>query len=547
MTTTRLPNAGLLLLVFTATLGALFLVADRAVIARNAVNIAFVDILIGNGDKAPLADAARAYAPAMDDVTEARLALTLLTRADGVKPDANVPTLPSSALSLVQQMAAPVRDRIAAALLDLYRQAQAAGRAVDAEEALRATLSLRPADLYAQQQLAEMTGTVFTFHERPPLDSLTSDVSAVRAGIVEVARTAMASGAWSTDFVARLGRLWVWTYGGAAAVESLLELGAEKEPYAARWPTLLGEMYARTGAALDAESAYRAALAIDVHAADPQRGLAYILLARSQSGDQDARAAARLEALALVQGLLAQDALDMEARRMEGELMAQKGMPSGAHSTARTEKYIATWLNVDLDEIHYGNELVLNGAFVKWLGARDPLPWTWSDMSGPPYFGEGLYTGGPDMFETPNGSSARVDGIWREGDRAVQGARAGYWYGLLTLPAGALQQIGVTYRTAPDCPPESASLLLEPSNPRLYPESFLPSTRGAWHRELLLLHNATPQDITLRPLVRNWAACTLWVGVVSVLPIQWPQGTAASDVPPVSASWELKPIAEVLQ
>lgn len=225
--------------------------------------------------------------------------------------------------------------------------------------------------------------------------------------------------------------------------------------------------------------------------------------------------------LSLLQEKWPDDPLWQDLERLSG---IQDAPSPEMRTEAGLVRRTAELLKVNESAIKLGPNQFRNGAFEFWMGQEHPIDWSWSNMVGAPYFSDAWFIGG--LQTGSNGLTlARIDGIWlKKGESLPRSARAGFWHINVQMPPGDTWAVQVTYKTSANCPDEAASLLLEQQNPVLFPEAFLPNTLGEWRSEVVLLQNHTAESLLIRPMVRNWAACTVWIERVTAYPILLREG-----------------------
>jgi len=129
----------------------------------------------------------------------------------------------------------------------------------------------------------------------------------------------------------------------------------------------------------------------------------------------------------------------------------------------------------------------------------------------------GFFVGGPEEWDGLNGTSARIQCLWRQENPELEGARAGYWQydeksrGLRSIPvdSGKSYVVSFNYCTR-DVNGNGAALWLsyKPS-PCWAGEKFLPPTGGEWRHVAFACGPAQEGDEGLRPLLRLWQPGTV--------------------------------------
>ncbi len=318
-------------------------------------------------------------------------------------------------------------------------------------------------------------------------------------------------GYWDEQVTAGTARYWAML-GNPASVHLARALH-ESEPAREEWVLLLAEALVRCG---------RPSEAVDL-LADPRlagspsvlRWRATAQLQRARTGMNEEQWAAAREAIGAYAAVAADDLWPLA---VETEVEFALGQTEAAEASAsalvrRTEGVdvasAAQMLNLRVDEVVLGDNLVVNGDFSTW-DAGAPSGWIWSDMATGDPWNLGLYVGGADDVRALGDQSVWVQGVWQQSDPEKHASRAGYWLfdasegdrRQLPVEVGATYIVSLDYLVEDGGQPLPTIWLSDEESPCWKNDKRLDWTAGEWRHAAWVCGPASSDDDPLRPLVR---------------------------------------------
>jgi tetratricopeptide (TPR) repeat protein len=174
----------------------------------------------------------------------------------------------------------------------------------------------------------------------------------------------------------------------------------------------------------------------------------------------------------------------------------------------RTENQyvVSELLEVPLDSVKTGPNLLKNGGFEQWSGDK-PEEWSWSPMFNREPFAGAAFTGGPNsLFVFGGQKMAGVTGFWFHPDPELEKPRAGFWADPLELKGNTLYLISFYYRTNYL---EDGNVGIWISNDPDAPvdhEQMFSNTHGQWREVVAIGLTGLKLSPLVKPLIRLWGA-----------------------------------------
>jgi tetratricopeptide (TPR) repeat protein len=415
---------------------------------------------------------------------------------------------------------------------------------------------LRPGDLYVNYQFwkqareADDLASAAVYSETLayfPMEAIHPADERLLEYAAEVVPSLLDAGLWDRDKTLNVVSFLVWQHNGAAGVERLLQRLDRRYPGEPEWPFYLGELYHRRADLDRAEANYQQALKVD-----PAYAQAYLRLGMVYEARADDLAEAQwlvaadwyekyhqlapddLMVLQRLTGICADledtgrsDRSCQEAARSFSLTVSRAGENSDSlvgvspaamlqealASHTEDQRIVAQLLGVSPGAIEFGPNLIENGGFEEWLGAR-PFGWAWSDMSNWEPFAAAAFTGGADeLLSSERQRAARVDGFWILQQQGKQQPRAGFWQAdesgrsspPLQLATDAPYVLSFDYRTLGVPDGRATAWISADAGGLLAEEPGLPATNGGWRHFVVVDWNRTGTETAVHPLLRSYA------------------------------------------
>jgi hypothetical protein len=195
------------------------------------------------------------------------------------------------------------------------------------------------------------------------------------------------------------------------------------------------------------------------------------------------------------------------------------GTDSKGQPTEPDRSLVASQLGVPVETVQFGPELVTNGGFEHYEISNDLVSvWHHSFMSRGNPRNLAAFVVGVDSSNAWNGSHAmRVDGLYRENNPELKGARAGFWHREpITVQPDTSYVVSFAYRTQEVQGNVAAVWLTGEQNVFWKHEKRLPPTGGEWKHETFVVWNRSGNEARIRPLLRSWGEGSVWFDDFSI-------------------------------
>lgn len=411
----------------------------------------------------------------------------------------------------------PINDTIALAYLqtDLIEQ----------------VVELRPFDLFANyhlwkrlNQAGEFRGAELYAHnlQEYPLEAISPDQPEFFEFAIAVIPDLIRDNLWDSSSAASVVAYLVWQHYDLSATERLLVQLAELFPDGPDWTFYLAELHHRRGAWNEAELAYRHTLQLD-----RDYSLAYMrlgMLAETRSEQCHSECDALLQEAtewysqygSLVQDETSDSPDPTEIVRppwLRSECVFDECLLD------EDRRFVAKSLDVPLEQVELGTNLVSNGRFQLWDEER-PVDWRPGTYLGASENG-GLYVLGQDNL-TPSGSVGRILAL-RGGIQSDDTKTFAEFVGDSFYVSETSYLVSVRYMF--QASPQSDPFLFlgdysRPSGEVLIKRNLDSSVEG-W-RVYRTIVDGTNADSQLYIVLRTWGQGQLWIDDVSVSPIKLP-------------------------
>lgn len=192
---------------------------------------------------------------------------------------------------------------------------------------------------------------------------------------------------------------------------------------------------------------------------------------------------------------------------------------------ARTgdRRIVAQLLEVPVEDVQLGPNLVENGGFEEWVEGR-PCWWVWSDMATGAPWNKGVFIGRADELDSLwGGVAARMEGFWLQMKPELEPGRVGFWQ--WDASRRNLREIEVVseqpyllsfhYRTERVSDRAVAMWLSRDQTVFFAGYRTLSPTCGEWRRFSMVGWSRAEFGQAIRPLVSLWSQGGVWFdGVV---------------------------------
>lgn len=410
----------------------------------------------------------------------------------------------------------------AAAYLQRAEEQRQAGGMVAAVELWRKALAADPSNLYALLQLRDAThraggeAAAARYEDQLRYFDLRSVAIPSYAQLAEFQGRAMAqlvvAGIWTQETLHNVVAYQVWQFFAGEegqCTEQVLRSLLEDRARDADLRFYLAELYHRRGEWEQAESGYRAVLKRDAAHAQAMLRLGMVYQAHGQlaeAADWYARyrALAPDDLLGLQRLVEVQEALGApEAAVLREELIDRTD----------DRRIVARLLGIKPDEMQLEENLIQNGDFTDWVAGRPAWWWVSNMATGDPW-NQGLFIGGREELDAPDGSAVRIQGLWLRHQTDRQPGRWGYWYfdersrriATLPLEPDGVYLISFDYRSDADEKQGAAVYVSDREEVLWRGDRHLPQTGSAWHHVVAIASNRTGVEAVMRLLLRHWGS-----------------------------------------
>jgi hypothetical protein len=195
------------------------------------------------------------------------------------------------------------------------------------------------------------------------------------------------------------------------------------------------------------------------------------------------------------------------------------GTDSKGQPTEPDRSLVAAQLGVPVETVQFGPELVTNGGFEHYEVLNDLVSgWHHSFMSRGNPRNLAAFVVGVDSSNAWNDSHAmRVDGLYRENNPELEGARAGFWHREpITVQPDTPYVVSFAYRTREVQGNVAAVWLTGEQNVFWKHDKRLPPTGGEWKQETFVVWNRSGNEARIRPLLRSWGEGSVWFDDFSI-------------------------------
>jgi tetratricopeptide (TPR) repeat protein len=332
---------------------------------------------------------------------------------------------------------------------------------------------------------------------------------------------------WELEQIVNVVSYLVWQE-QAQQANGLLDYLEQAHPGDPRWPFYRGELYHRQGKLEQAQDAYLQTLELDAEYAQAylQLGMASDEASELDSGEANQRLSEPV--LSNVEGaarwyaeynaLAPEDLLGLKRLTETCATLAEAGIEDEScrdaaalrkELEAKTDdrRIVAELLEVPVEDVELGPNLVENGGFEEWL-IGEPQGWKWSDMFSKEPFNAAAFAGGADELLALQGKrTARVDGFWVQTKENKSPARAGFWRrDKIAVESGTPYIISFLYRTSGIAPGRWATVWVSGDPDVFWAHDYaLPSKEKGWHHFVSVGWNHSDTQAAIRPLVRSFA------------------------------------------
>lgn len=427
------------------------------------------------------------------------------------------------------------RNVIALAYLEESRKTS--GRLAEVAEIrlLQMVVTLRPDDLYAnyhlwrwftQQGHIERADAFRQKLQQFSRGSIEPPDTRLRGYVAEAVPALVAEGIWSRRTALNIVSYLVWHDPDAHSTQLLLETLRKQYPQEAVWLFFLGELYQRQGRLALAEPAYRGVLELDPEYAPAYLRLGVVIEEQYNVGSPGYQAS--LEELACLYEWYYQ----LRPEDLLGSKKLAEVYRSVAHPQAgvmedilasRTDerRFVAELLEVPVEAVELGPNLVPNGGFEEWYN-ENPAGWDWWGQFSHAPFNPALFVGGAEILGAYEGENmVRSNGLWIEQNDELGPARANWRINQqddfsIKLVANKAYVVSLLYMTRgtenQDHSPFNPATIYVTARPDvLFERNYtLPSTHGAMRKVVVVGWNRSGNDVVIQPLLRLFSAGTVW-------------------------------------
>lgn len=357
----------------------------------------------------------------------------------------------------------------------------------------------------------------------------------------------------------------VWQRVDVPGVQELLIELTQRYPEEPTWGFLLAELYQRSGKLEQALTTYHQVWAMQNAPLSTALRLGQVynalVLSDAVSGHETQRQAVAWFATyhLLVPGdllglaFLSQTCAQLESVGIDdlhcrdaakqviedgGPLLERHSIPYDAASSvlqaalayyADDRRIVANMLQVPVEGIFLGPNLMQDSGFEELKVGKDSTPWRWSDMFNRVPFNAGNFIGGVDSLTPREGQqSARINGLWVQQEEGKSRARAGFWQRsdplspetTIVLAANRPYVISFDYRTLDLSGGGTATIWVSEDPDVLWANDHsLPPTGGVWHHFVAVGWNRSGRDARIEPLVRLFGVGQVEFDAVQVRPL----------------------------
>jgi tetratricopeptide (TPR) repeat protein len=382
----------------------------------------------------------------------------------------------------------------------------------------------------------------------------------------------MEEGIWEREKLLNVISYQVWQFAEGVRglmTERLLETVLERRPEDADVLFYRAELYQRRGELDQAKEAYQQVLAADTEYAQAYLRLGSVAEERGsggagEQGIEDLMEAAAwydryhevapddllgLKWLAEVCGALEGAGVEDSSCRAAAERMRtadeeRRGQrEEGADETGEGEtpaavmsevlaertddrRIVAELLDVPVDDVNLGPNLVENGGFEAW-NEGSPEEWEWSDMFSREPFNRATFAGGAErLLPYEEGRSARVDGLWVQELESNSPARAGFWHSAeISVEGRTPHMVSFCYSTDGIANDDRVAIWLSDNRDASWRSNlWLTNTRGGWINFVAIAWSRSAGKGEVRPLIRSFGAGSLRVDDVQIRSIELSEG-----------------------